>query len=207
MKRSWEFLISKYYYNYSFENFYITVIQRAYRNYKKRPKSLAKRVWEAVRNDGTPDDMKFLRGIPTYEYWDFGSNDLELISEKGVQLHLRLINIAFILSLKLLYQQDYIVIRGSIWKVKWTDMLKWSQNPEYCHIDKKYNLGYKEFHKNFVRISEYKKHRCKELDTCDTMMNNLKFPALIQLYNSTIVDLLNMDNNCELVRRIFQISA
>ena len=110
MKRSWGFLIPKYY-NYGFENFYATVIQQAYRNYKKRPKSLAKQVWEAVRNDGTPDNMKFLRRIPTREYWGFGSNDLELISEKGVQLRLRLSNIASILSLKLLYLQGYIVIR------------------------------------------------------------------------------------------------
>src|SRR3954466_6631760 len=73
-----------------------------------------------MKNDGTPGDMKFLRRIPTREYWDF-----------GVQLRLRLTNIAFILSLKLLYQQGYIVIRGSIWDVKWTDMLKWPQNPKY----------------------------------------------------------------------------
>ena len=59
MKRSWGFLIAKQY-NYQFKNFYATVIQRAYRNYKKRPESSAKRVWEAVRNDGTPDRKKFL---------------------------------------------------------------------------------------------------------------------------------------------------
>ena len=59
MKRSWGFLIARQY-NYQFENFYATVIQQAYRNYKKRPESLAKRVWEAVRNDGTPDRKKFL---------------------------------------------------------------------------------------------------------------------------------------------------
>src|SRR6266498_402067 len=63
MKRSWGFLISKYY-NYGFENFYATVIQRAYRNYKKRPESLAKQVWEAVRNNGTSNRKKFL-GILT----------------------------------------------------------------------------------------------------------------------------------------------
>ena len=53
-------MIPKYYYHYSFENFYATVIQRAYRNYKKRPESSAKRVWEVVRNDGTSDRKKFL---------------------------------------------------------------------------------------------------------------------------------------------------
>ena len=75
---------------------------------------MAKRVWKAVRNDDTSDNIKFLRGIPTHEYWDFGLNDLELISEKGVQLRLRLINIASIVALKLLYQQGYIIIRSSI---------------------------------------------------------------------------------------------
>ena len=60
MKRSWGFLIPKYYYQYGFKNFYATVIQRAYRNYKKRPESSTKRVWKVVRNDGTPDRKKFL---------------------------------------------------------------------------------------------------------------------------------------------------
>ena len=67
MKQSWGFLIPKNHYNYGFENFYATVIQRAYRDYKKRPESLAKRVWELVRNDGTPDEKKFL-GIKDGEY-------------------------------------------------------------------------------------------------------------------------------------------
>ncbi|PKC54168.1 hypothetical protein RhiirA1_507671, partial [Rhizophagus irregularis] len=156
------------YYNYGFENFYATVIQRAYRNYKKRPESLAKQVWEVVRNDGTPDDMKFLRRIPTREYWAFGTNDLE---------------------------QGYIIIRSLIWEVDWTDILKWPQNPKHYYIDKK-------LHKNFISISEYK----KELGACDSPTSYLKFPALTQPYNPIIVDLLDMNNNCELVRRLFQIS-
>ncbi|GES94262.1 hypothetical protein GLOIN_2v1792321 [Rhizophagus clarus] len=36
------------------------LIQRAYRNYRKRPISLAKQVWEAVRNDNTPRKKSFL---------------------------------------------------------------------------------------------------------------------------------------------------
>ena len=80
---------------------------------------------------------------------------------------MRLTNIAFILSLKLLYQQGYIVIRGLLWNDKWTDMLKWSQNPKYYHINKKYNFGHKVICKNFIRTSEYKKYRCKELGACD----------------------------------------
>jgi hypothetical protein len=62
-------------YNYQFENFYATVIQQAYRNYKKRPKSLAKQVWEVVRNDVIPNEKKFLGivprkiKIPNYNDW------------------------------------------------------------------------------------------------------------------------------------------
>ena len=131
-----------------------------------------------VRNDGTPDDMKFLREIPTREYWSFELNDLELISEKGIQLRLKLTNIAFILSLKLIYQQGYIVIRGSIWEVEWTDMLKWPQNPKYYHIDKKYNFDNKALCKNFVRISKYKKYMSKGIVMYDSLTNNLKIKAL-----------------------------
>ncbi|GBC05315.1 hypothetical protein RclHR1_06170019 [Rhizophagus clarus] len=36
------------------------LIQRAYRNYRKRSISLAKQVWEVVRNDNTPRKKKFL---------------------------------------------------------------------------------------------------------------------------------------------------
>ncbi|CAG8774020.1 20489_t:CDS:2, partial [Rhizophagus irregularis] len=36
------------------------LIQKAYRNYRKRPVLLAKQVWEAVRNDNTPREKKFL---------------------------------------------------------------------------------------------------------------------------------------------------
>jgi len=43
MKQSWGFLIAKQY-NYQFKNFYAAVIQQAYRNYKKRPESLAKQI-------------------------------------------------------------------------------------------------------------------------------------------------------------------
>src|SRR4051812_3421330 len=203
MKQSWGFLIARQY-NYQFENFYITVIQRAYRNYKKRPESLAKKVWKAVRNYGTPDDMKCLRKIPIRKYFGFGSNDIEIISEKEIQLRLRLINTAFILTLKLLYQQGYIIVRDSIWEMEWTVMLKWIINPEYYHIDRKSNL------KNFIRSSEYKKYMNKRkvgYIVYDSLRNNFKIHALTQLYNPITVDLSNWDNNSELVRRIFQIST
>ena len=75
MKRSWGFLIARQY-NYQFENFYAVVIQRAYKNYKKRPKSLAKQVWGVVRNDGTPGRWKYLGIIPRDEYYYYINGEL-----------------------------------------------------------------------------------------------------------------------------------
>src|SRR3954447_9242736 len=59
-------------------------IQRAWRTYKLRPETWAKRVWNVVRNDGTPDKKKYL-GIlttcerkinpQTQEEYDFYTND------------------------------------------------------------------------------------------------------------------------------------
>ena len=40
------------------------VIQRAWRVFKLRPETWAKRVWNMVRNDGTPDEKKFLGITP-----------------------------------------------------------------------------------------------------------------------------------------------
>ncbi|RGB29789.1 hypothetical protein C1646_766139, partial [Rhizophagus diaphanus] len=42
-------------------------LSNAYRNYKKRPESSAKRAWEALRNDGTPDRKKFLGILGYYQ--------------------------------------------------------------------------------------------------------------------------------------------
>ena len=68
--------------NYQLDNFYATVIQQAYRNYKKRPESLAKRVWEAVRNDGTPDRWKYLDIIPCDEYYYYINGELIKFNQK-----------------------------------------------------------------------------------------------------------------------------
>ncbi len=40
------------------------VIQRAWRTYKSRPETWAKRVWNMVRNDNTPDEKKYLGITP-----------------------------------------------------------------------------------------------------------------------------------------------
>ncbi|PKK59915.1 hypothetical protein RhiirC2_819812, partial [Rhizophagus irregularis] len=150
MKRSWGFLIPKYY-NYGFENFYATVIQRAYRNYKKRPESLAKRIWEAVRNDGTPDIWKYLGIIHPDEYyyyingkliryiwkdWHFNMsyNGYTLYSartwaeEKREQLAYRLNWSSIEPVKKLLQQEGYVLLSGIF---EWSIMIKWTQNPKY----------------------------------------------------------------------------
>jgi hypothetical protein len=40
----------------------VRVIQQAWRSYKKRPASFASQIWNALRNDGTTDEEKFLDG-------------------------------------------------------------------------------------------------------------------------------------------------
>src|SRR3954452_19048645 len=106
MKRSWGFLIAKQY-NYQFENFYATVIQQTYKNYKKRPKSLAKQVWEVIRNDVIPNEKKFLSIVPRKIKI---SNYNDWIMEKKCQLWERLGNVVDILVTKFLYQQGYSVV-------------------------------------------------------------------------------------------------
>ena len=100
MKRSWGFLIAKQY-NYQFENFYATVIQRAYRNYKKRAESSAKRVWEAVRNDGTPGKKKFLgileynqivKNPETQEEYDIACDEFHALFRKSYSEYIGIIN-------------------------------------------------------------------------------------------------------------------
>ena len=123
MKRSWEFLIAKQY-NYQFENFYATVIQQAYRNYKKRPESLAKRVWEAVRNDGTPGRKKFLgilghnqivKNPETQEEYVIACNEFYTLFRESYSKYIGIINP---IKLTLPYK-EYIYYSSSRWiKVK-----------------------------------------------------------------------------------------
>ena len=125
MKRFWGFLIVRQY-NYQFENFYAIVIQRAYKNYKKRSESLAKQVWEVVRNDSTPDDKKFLDIVShskTYHFIDGKLIESNYVSDrfyaenkhniyfattwaeaKRNQLYGRLGTVTYIATFRVLYQ-------------------------------------------------------------------------------------------------------
>src|SRR5688572_5304191 len=119
MKRSWGFLIARQY-NYQFKNFYVTVIQRAYRNYKKRPESSAKRVWEAVRNDGTPDRKKFLgileynqmvKNPETQEEYAIACNEFYALFRESYSKYIGIINPV---KLTLPYE-EYIYCSSSRW--------------------------------------------------------------------------------------------
>ena len=216
MKRSWGFLIARQY-NYQFENFYAVVIQRAYKNYKKRPKSLAKQVWEVVRNDGTPDDKKFLDIVPrgkTYHFINGKLIESNYVSDrfyaenkhniyfattwaeaKRNQLYGRLCNVAYLATFRVLYQQGYIVVRG----IAWYNILKWLQNPEFYLIDKKYNF------ENIIKISDCVKYRGKSVEI-ERICRFLPSEFLYYIHGKDVtVNFSDLDNNSELVRQIFQI--
>ncbi|CAG8833972.1 19415_t:CDS:2, partial [Gigaspora margarita] len=64
-------------------------------NYKKRPESLAKQVWEVVRNDSTPDRKKFL-GMLTYNQMVINPKTQE---EKHYSKNIGKINLAKVIPL------------------------------------------------------------------------------------------------------------
>ena len=113
MKQSWGFLIARQY-NYQFENFYAVVIQRVYKNYKKRSKSLAKQVWEVVRNDGIPDNKKFLDIVPRGKTYHFINGKLIESNYVSDRFYVE-IGITFILLLlgqkrrEISYIDDYVL--------------------------------------------------------------------------------------------------
>ena len=216
MKRSWGFLIARQY-NYQFENFYAVVIQRAYRNYKKRPESLAKQIWEVVRNDGTPDNKKFLDIVPrgkTYHFINGKLIESNYVSDrfyvdnrhniysattwaeaKRNQLYGRLGTVAYIATFRVLYQQGYIVVRST----GWSDMLKWLQNPKYYHINKKYNF------ENIIRISDCEKYKGKSTEI-QRICQFLPLEFLYYIHEKDVtMNFSDLDNNSELVCQIFQI--
>ncbi|RIA84660.1 hypothetical protein C1645_831915 [Glomus cerebriforme] len=142
--------------------------KRAYRSYKKRPESLAKRIWEVVRNDGTPNEKKFL----------------DINNESSVQPGY----ICYGYEGRC-YLQGYTLVRG----VNWIDVLKWSRNPEYYRINKKYNFEY------FIKISDCKKYSGKLTGVqhiCDSQLLK-KYDILGKKLTINFSDL---DDNCEFVR-------
>jgi hypothetical protein len=80
-------------------------------------------------------------------------------------------------------------------------MLKWLQNPKYYHINKKYNF------ENIIRISDCEKYKSKLTEIqriCDSLP--LEFINYIHGKDATM-NFSDLDNNCEFVYQIFQISS
>uniref|UniRef100_U9V6M7 Uncharacterized protein n=2 Tax=Rhizophagus irregularis TaxID=588596 RepID=U9V6M7_RHIID len=178
-----------------------------------------------VRNDGTPDEKKFLsprgkrdiydpyvwyidRKILAKDLPESFLNNLydghiprEWAEKKSDQLHNRLGNIAYIVAFIVLHQQGYrIVTYGD-----WSYMLKWLSNPEYYRINEYYNNG----NVNFVKSSEYARYRCKITGKpypCDS----LEIDYFKSEYGFTIegkfniIDFSDSNNNCEYVCRVFR---
>ena len=67
----------------------VRVIQQAWRSYKKRPASFASQIWNALRNDGTTDEEKFLDG--------------DWIQHKKIQLFVRFHKV----SVKMIENSEY----------------------------------------------------------------------------------------------------
>ena len=129
-----------------------------------------------VKNDGTPDNKKFLDIVPhgkTYHFINGKLIESNYVSDqfyvenrhniyfattwaegKKNQLYRRLCTVAYIATFRVLYQQGYIVVRST----GWSDMLKWLQNPKYYHINKKYNF------ENIIRILDCEKYRDKSTE-------------------------------------------
>jgi len=118
------------------------------------------------------------------------------IYEKRAQLWGRLAFVTHILVRKLLYQQGYMIVRGTYW----LNMLKWPRNPENYSIHKKYNYEF------LIRISEYEAYKSESLGTIKPICDSpLKYIYRINGKDIT-VNFSDLDDNCEFVRRIFQIS-
>ncbi|RIB04476.1 hypothetical protein C2G38_677534 [Gigaspora rosea] len=179
-----------------------------------------------VRNDGTPDEKKFLGVILrkiknpyTRQQHDLRSAKIIAMINKGYnypspgeykeyylpnnwierkkeQLNNRLSLVSYIVAFIELHWHGYRIIEYS----GWTYMLKWLSNPEYYHINKFGN-------ESIVKSSEYALYVCK--------LYGRTYPSdLLKIYyfetkylnilgEEINIDFSNPNNNCEYVRQIF----
>ncbi|CAJ0920890.1 13403_t:CDS:2 [Entrophospora sp. SA101] len=143
----------------------------AWRNFKKRPESLAAKVWNAVRNDGTPDEEKFLgittrkvKNLQTRDQFNLWRNNIITMYKKEKNF-----DMLFIYQKGYEYEEYYIpgdwisfkkhqlqqrlsnhlkeLLKEQGYRVvcgrSWYVMVKWIENPDYYA-----NLTYP----NIVRI-------------------------------------------------------
>ncbi|RGB30359.1 hypothetical protein C1646_765460 [Rhizophagus diaphanus] len=143
------------------------LIQQAWRTFKLRPETLAKQVWNNVRNDGTPDNKKYLGMTPHVHYSLY-----DWVEEKKIQLWIRLCNETYKNVSKILLQKGYVIIRGS----NWTNQLKWLHNPEYYRIDKNDKLEY------LIRVTECEKYKVNSIEVKAMCARVARFLILVIVY-------------------------
>ena len=113
------------------------------------------------------------------------------------KLYERLCTVAYLTTFRVLYQQGYIVVRGTAWY----NILKWLQNPEFYLIDRKYNF------KNIIKISDCVKYRGKSLKI-ERICNSLLSEFLYYIHEKDVtMNFSDLNNNSKLVRQIFQIRS
>src|SRR6266498_5304357 len=85
------------------------VIQQAWRAFKLRPETWAKRVWNMVRNDGTPNDKKYL-GIDLSIKKAPDNYKANNVDKKKEQLSNRLCLVSYIVAFIELHRQGYRIV-------------------------------------------------------------------------------------------------
>ncbi|CAG8767708.1 20690_t:CDS:1 [Dentiscutata erythropus] len=195
------------------------VIQQAWRAFQLRPETWAKRVWNMVGNDGTPNEKKFLGitprdiRIPDDRYvWYIDrkilAKDVPAYHQNGLydhytpykwaekkkdQLRERLGLVSYIFAFIVLHLQGYRIVEYS----GWTYMLKWLSNPEYYCIDESGN-------ERIIRSLEYSRYMCKTHGKpypCESPKINYFETKYIYILGKEInIDFSDSNNNCEYVR-------
>ncbi|GBC13408.2 hypothetical protein GLOIN_2v1797679 [Rhizophagus irregularis DAOM 181602=DAOM 197198] len=118
-------------------------IQRIWRAFKLGPETWVQRVWNIVRNDGTPDRKRFLGELPSFQRIIINPETQEeyalrvvrpttWIENKKHQLLNRLSIVAYIVAfIVVLHQQDYRNVKYGGWSCQ----LKCLLNSEYYCIN------------------------------------------------------------------------
>ncbi|CAG8779593.1 24281_t:CDS:2, partial [Gigaspora margarita] len=166
------------------------IIQRAWRAFKLKPETWAKQVWNMVRNDGTPDEKKFLGVILqkiknpyTYQQYDLRSAKIIAIINKGY-------NYPLLGEYKEYYLPNNWIERK---KEQLNNQLSlWLSNPEYYHINEFGN----------ERSLEYARYMCKthgKSYPCYSLkINYFETKYLYILGEEISIDFSDSNNNCEI---------
>ncbi|UZO04612.1 uncharacterized protein OCT59_024987 [Rhizophagus irregularis] len=209
------------------------IIQRAWRAFKLKPETWAKRVWNMVRNDNTPDEKKYLGitprdiRIPDDQYVDyFGQRILARDVPAHHQNEPRLRSLYYhytphdwaekkkyqlyvrltTVAYIVTFIKSYQQDYRFVGYSDWTIMLKYLANPGHYHTTKDY---YNNIVTNFVKISEYARYKCKKegkLYPCNSLEIDMFKSSYITTFDGglTIIDFSDFNNNCDYVQEILR---